>query len=76
MGTPYVIIKYTGSWFYSIKKIKSCGFALVNPQLWKPRLQRSAKYLLEPLKTLWVKMDQEIVSASQLDYVKIPHLKS
>lgn len=76
MGTLYVIIKYTCSWFYSIKKIKSCGFALVYKNLWKPRLQKRAKCFLEPRKTLWINMDQQIVSASELDYMKIPQLKS
>lgn len=33
MGTPDVIITYIDSWFYSIKKIKSCGFALVYANL-------------------------------------------
>lgn len=75
MGTPYVIVNYIYSWFYSIKKMKSCGFALVYVNLWKPRLQ-SAKCLLGPLKTLWIKMDQQIISASQIDYMKIPQLKS
>lgn len=75
MGILYVIIKYTCYWFYSIKKIKPCGFALVYANLWKPRLQRSAKCLLELLKTLWIKMNQQIASAPQLDFMKIPQLK-
>lgn len=58
-----------------VKKMKSCAFALVYANLWKPRLERSAKCLLKPLKTLWVKINQEIASASQLGYMKFQQLK-